>query len=135
MIEATSSGGTIEKLGFPHPLSLSEITSADFHSADTDGDFRINLSELLRVIELYNTREGTSRTGGYRNDATTDDGFAPDAAGSAASFHSADTDRDSRINLSELLRVIELYNTRSGTTRTGAYRIEPGTADGFAPDS
>lgn len=134
MIEATSSEGTIEKLGFPHPLSLSEITSADFHSADTDGDFRINLSELLRVIELYNTREGTSRTGGYRNDATTDDGFAPDAAGSATSFHSADTDRDSRINLSELLRVIELYNTRSGTTRTGAYRIEPGTADGFAPD-
>jgi hypothetical protein len=30
-------------------------------------------------------------------------------------------------------RVIELYNVRSGTTRTGAYHVQAGTEDGFAP--
>mgnify|MGYP003675083603 CR=1 FL=1 len=50
-----------------------------------------------------------------------------------ARLHSADTDQDYRIGLSELLRVIELYNTRSGTTRTGAYEPAAGTPDGFAP--
>jgi hypothetical protein len=132
MLDVTSAAGISQVMATPDPLTLSEATA--FHSADTDSDFRINLSELLRVIELYNTREGTTRTGGYRNDGTTNDGFAPDASGSATSFHLADTDRDSRINLSELLRVIELYNTRSGTTRTGAYRIDESTTDGFAPD-
>jgi hypothetical protein len=29
--------------------------------------------------------------------------------------------------------VIELYNVRSGTTRTGAYHAQGGTEDGFAP--
>jgi hypothetical protein len=29
--------------------------------------------------------------------------------------------------------VIELYNARTGTTRTGAYRSQGSTEDGFAP--
>jgi len=33
----------------------------------------------------------------------------------------------------ELTRVIELYNFRSGTMRTGDYRESEGTEDGFAP--
>jgi hypothetical protein len=28
--------------------------------------------------------------------------------------------------------VIELYNFREGTTRTGRYHVQPGTEDGFA---
>jgi len=48
-------------------------------------------------------------------------------------FHAADTDQDSQLSLSELLRVIEVYNTRSGTTRTGEYHIDDSTADGIAP--
>jgi hypothetical protein len=51
----------------------------------------------------------------------------------APSTHHADFDQDNKINLSELLRVIELYNTREGTRRTGDYRAEDGTVDGFAP--
>lgn len=35
-------------------------------------------------------------------------------------------------SLFELTRVIELYNTRSGTTRTGRYHVQAGTEDGFA---
>jgi len=49
-------------------------------------------------------------------------------------FHSADVDRNSRINLVELTRVIELYGTRSVQVRTGAYRADVTGEDGFAPD-
>ena len=84
------------------------------------------------------------RTGRYAVATTaTEDGFAPDpvtaptATVTLARYHSADTAstaaRDAKIDLFELTRVIELYNTRSGTTRTGAYRVLAGTEDGYAP--
>ncbi len=126
----------------PDPLRVSQITT---HSADTDRDFQISLFELTRVIELYNTRNGTVRTGCYKLDATGEDGFAADATrggGSIASLvrhHSADTrgttsgsPPDGAIDLFELTRVIELYNTRAGTVRTGRYHRLEGTEDGFA---
>ena len=47
------------------------------HSADSNGDGEISLSELTRVIELYNYRSGTTRTGDYKPSAGTEDGFAP----------------------------------------------------------
>ncbi|MBM3865206.1 MAG: hypothetical protein FJ381_04805 [Verrucomicrobia bacterium] len=50
----------------------------------------------------------------------------------SASLHSADSNRDGKISLIELTRVIELYNYRSGTTRTGQYKIQASTEDGFA---
>ena len=92
------------------------------------------------MIELYNTRFGSTRTGAYRVVDGGEDGFGADASVSGstpvtlARYHSADTDRNGRLSLSELLRVIEIYNTRRGTTRTGAYRIDPTTEDGFAPE-
>jgi hypothetical protein len=45
----------------------------------------------------------------------------------------AGTPPDGKISLGELLRVIELYNYRSGTLRTGRYHVEVDTEDGFAP--
>ena len=45
--------------------------------ADSNGDGEISLSELTRVIELYNYRSGTTRTGDYKPSAGTEDGFAP----------------------------------------------------------
>ncbi len=128
-------GGTpTQLLAQPDPL-----TAMIRHSADTDRDGRIGLFELTRVIELYNARNGTIRTGRYLVRADTEDGFAIDptsAAGTAAGpihLHSADLNRDGRISLVELTRVIELFNTRSGTARTGAYRSQFGSEDGFAP--
>ena len=47
--------------------------------------------------------------------------------------HSADTNRDFQISLMELTRVIELYNYRSGSIRTGQYRLKAGSEDGFEP--
>ena len=51
----------------------------------------------------------------------------------SASGHSADSNRDGKISLIELTRVIELYNYRSGTSRTGQYKTQPGSEDGFGP--
>ncbi len=129
--------GSLLAMATPDPLTLTEPVTA--HSADSNQDLTIDLSELLRVIELYNTRSGTQRTGAYAVDAQTEDGFTPDTSravdspATLSAYHSADADQDSFISLSELLRVIELYNTRSGTTRTGQYHIDPTTEDGFAP--
>ncbi len=57
----------------------------------------------------------------------------PLAVSPNSAMHSADSDRDGRISLLELTRVIELYNYRAGSVRTGQYRAKSGTEDGFAP--
>ena len=115
------------------------MSAAVYHSADTGRDLRIGLLELTRVIELYNTRIGTARTGCYKIESGSEDGFTPESTRTAsavvtlASWHSADSNRDGKIGLLELTRVIELYNVRSGSVRTGAYRLQAGSEDGFAP--
>ena len=120
----------------PDPLVVPQVIK---HSADTDRNFRISLIELTRVIELYNTRIGTSRTGRYLIQESSEDGYGLDtttpggALTTMTRFHSADSNRNAQINLFELTRVIELYNVRDGSTRTGAYRVLADTEDGFAP--
>jgi uncharacterized delta-60 repeat protein len=57
-------------------FTLGPGTRTSYHSADSDHDGRISPTELLRVIELYNYIDGTSRTGEY-HPAATIDGFAP----------------------------------------------------------
>jgi hypothetical protein len=117
-------------------LNLSPLPAR--HSADLDGNFRLTLNEVTRVIELYRTRNATEQTGAYAVNASTEDGFAPDAtranvAATLTKYHSADSDKDGRISLAELTRVIELYNYREGTLRTGKYRAQASTVDGYAP--
>lgn len=123
----------------PDPLVISALTT---HSADTDRDFKISLLELTRVIELFNTRNGTTRTGAYQIDPAGEDGFnpAPDrtvgAVAKLAGYHSADEDHDGKISLLELTRVIELFNYRTGTVRTGQYHFASAgevSEDGFNP--
>lgn len=107
------------------------------HAADVSpADGALNLTELTRMIELYNSRSGTVRTGRYIASGGTVDGFAPapEATGTAtAPFHTADLNQDGRISLTELTRVLEIFTARSGATRTGAYHPSSGTEDGFAP--
>ena len=131
------SAGAASLLVKPDPLVVSQVTT---HSADTDKNFRIDLLELTRVIELYNTRNGTMRTGCYAvATSASEDGFSPEptralgAPVSMARYHAADSDNKGQIGLIELTRVIELYNTRLGTSRTGAYHVQANTEDGFAP--
>lgn len=125
-------GATQTVAATPSPLLLS--SARRYHTADTNRDMRINLFELMRIIELYNVRAGTVRTGRYGEAPGSEDSFAPDPTGTAAPltrFHAADTNRDGRISLSELTRLLELFNTRAGTTRTGAYHSDTTGEDGF----
>jgi hypothetical protein len=132
------SGGTVSRVPVsPHPLVLAPVRH---HSADSDGNFRFSLLELTRIIELYNTRNGAGRTGCYvEASRPTEDGFdveparSPTVVPSLSRHHSADANRDGKISLLELTRVIELYNYRSGNSRTGQYKVRAGTEDGFEP--
>jgi formylglycine-generating enzyme required for sulfatase activity/sugar lactone lactonase YvrE len=129
-------GALSQPIATPSPLLVPQIT---MHSADTNADYRISLVELTRVIELYNTRLGTTRTGRYLIQDGSEDGYGIDRVTPAGApvtitrFHSADSNRNAEMSLLELTRVIELYNVRSGSSRTGAYRLQADTEDGFAP--
>jgi hypothetical protein len=93
-------------------------------------DFVIDFHELLRLIQLYNSRA-------LHTDATTEDGYAP-GAGAHGWPHSSDywpasglpgpgnRAQDWTLDFHELLRAIQLYNS-------GAYHVDPSTEDGFAP--
>lgn len=125
-------GELTTRLADPNPLRLRPGSA--LHRADMNENGRIELVELLRIIEIYNYRESSVRTGRYSLDASTSDGVRPGSGGEAHTwFHSADYDRNGRLGLAELLRVIEIYNYRTGSTRTGHYRTSSGTVDGFSP--
>lgn len=131
----TQNGVGLSVLAQPDPLS---VFAQGPHSADTDKNFRITLVELTRVMELFNARLGTVRTGRYRVQAGSEDGFAPDPVATSnqvlAVYHSADcSPRDGQISLLELTRLIQLYNYRAGTLRTGQYHFQSGTEDGYDP--
>lgn len=93
-----------------------------FHSADPSEDWSISLSELLRVIQFFNS-------GGYGCQTDSEDGFVPGPGLTDCPSHDSDYGtQDWQIDLSELLRLIQFFNTANG-----AYHAEVGTEDGFAP--
>lgn len=83
------------------------------HSADSDSDLTISLSELLRVIQLYNAT-GTQLAGFYTCQPSGEDGYGlteVEATLEDCPPHAVDyAPQDWRIGLSELLRVIQIYN-------------------------
>lgn len=90
------------------------------HSGDIDGGYIIDLSELLRIIQFYNSN-------GYHCDPAGEDGFGPGLGAQNCTPHSSDySPRDWRIGLSELLRFIQLYNS-------GGYTPCDTGEDGFCP--
>lgn len=134
LVTVQPAGSATQFLAQPDPLLVGHR-----HSVDTDRNGKIDLFELTRVIELYNTRNATIRTGRYVVLPETEDGFAADPTSTGGApipglhRHTADVNHDGRIDLVELTRVIELFNTRTGTSRTGSYRVQTGSEDGFAP--
>jgi len=78
LVSSQQAGTSYQTLAKPDPLVVKMLTlSGAYHSADSNRDRRIDLLELTRVIELYNYRIGTVRTGAYHLKAGTEDGFAP----------------------------------------------------------
>ncbi len=110
---------------------LSAFHSADFLPAGNP-DNLIGVDELLRVGQLSNFTTGGVVSGEYHTQAGTEDGFAL-GPGVIIKHHSADTNRDGRIDVVELARVIQLFQYADGTVRTGQYHARVGTEDGFAP--
>ena len=92
------------------------------HSADVSQDGQISLSELLRVIQFYNSP-------GYSCAGETEDGYIPRDGDRTCQPHDSDySPQDWSIGLSELLRLIQLYNS-------DRYRIDKDSEDGFSPCS
>jgi hypothetical protein len=92
------------------------FTGEAFHSADTDRDGVVTLSELLRIIQLFHREQ-------YRCAAAegTEDGYTLlPVASRACAPHSADYIRqDWSIGFRELLRVVQLYNAAGYSCCTG----------------
>jgi len=97
--------------------------NALYHSADFDPrDYRISMTELIRIIQLFNA--GTYGCG----ESGTGDGYAASGNDKTCKPHSADyAPQDWRIGLNEILRVMQFYTA-------GAYHPDAAQDDGFAPD-
>jgi len=93
------------------------------HSADWNGDAIVNLTELLRLVQLYNL---VSFGCGTVDD---EDGFSPYGASQSCPRHNSDyAPANWIIELNELLRLIQLYNAPG-------YRECPGEEDGYCPNT
>lgn len=93
------------------------------HSADMNADHVINLSEILRLIQLYQMT-------GFGCDPLAEDGFSSSSSDhSSCTRHSSDYDpTDWRFSLPEVLRAVQIYNM-------GGYLACPDadTEDGYCP--
>ena len=80
------------------------------HAGDENDDFKLDASEILRMIQLYNLGE-------FHCDPAGEDGFSPGTGDHTCTPHEADyAPQDWKLDLSEMLRVIQIYNT-------GAYHL------------
>ena len=91
-----------------------------FHSADTNEDNALSLSELLRIVQFYNSERFGCQSG-------TEDGFLPNSTDENCEAHHGDySPQDWQLNLTEVLRMIQVYNI-------GGYTMCEGTEDGICP--
>ncbi|MBL7646553.1 MAG: YncE family protein [Candidatus Hydrogenedentes bacterium] len=91
-----------------------------YHSADTNEDYAISLSELLRIVQFYNSDRLGCQDG-------TEDGFQPNGTSETCAPHKSDyAPQDWRLNLNEVLRLIQVYNI-------GGYELCEGSEDGICP--
>ncbi len=93
------------------------------HTADQDGDSEISLSELLRVIQFFNSD-------GLHCEEGTEDGYAPGPGDTASRPpHACDYNpTDWEVDLSELLRLIQFFNSAGYHACPDA---DPPTEDGY----
>ena len=78
------------------------------HTADVNSNWTIELTELLRVIQFFNS-------GGYHCGAGTEDGYAPGQGATACAKHSSDFHAANwQIELYEVLRLVQFFNSPNG---------------------
>lgn len=118
---ATPSGEPVTAAMAPGAVTVIAPPRAP-HSADTNGNWRIELGEILRVVQFFNLD-------GYHCQQGTEDGFAPGEGPRECARHDADYLEPAwRVSLSEVLRVVQLLNVNNGN-----YRADAEGEDGFAP--
>jgi hypothetical protein len=89
-------------------------------TTDQNANGLVDLSELLRVVQLYNIDR-------YHCQDGTEDGYSVGAGSQLCAPHSADyAPQDWKISLTETLRNVQFFNT-------GGYHPCPGSEDGFCP--
>ncbi len=97
------------------------------HHSDTDGNHVLDLNELLRVVQLYNAKGIKCAT------RLTEDGFDLSTTGPGQMScvrHTADYNpADNRISLTELLRIVQFFNTKNVR-----YCPQLNDEDGFCTD-
>ncbi len=118
-LESTNTASEGESATLSVVATVPEFT-ADYHSADYNPpDYKISLSELLRVVQLYNI-------GAYHCDPNSKDGCAAGDGDRTCTPHDSDySPQDWGISLSELLRFIQLYNSVG-------YYADPNGEGGFS---
>jgi ELWxxDGT repeat protein len=83
-------------------------------TTDQNGDWQIELTELLRAVQLFNAGE-------FHCDAAAEDGYAPGPGDRTCTPHGSDyRPQDWTIDASELLRVIQFFNSGRFHCVTGA---------------
>lgn len=113
--DTTNNVGRI-KVTLDHPL----LPTFMAHRADYRNFGNLDLTELLRVIQLFNSD-------GYECAENTEDGFSPGGIDDGCAPHSSDYQVvDRKISLSELLRAVQLYNS-------GLFLPCEGGEDGYCP--
>jgi len=91
------------------------------HSADLNGDFAIQREEMMAVVTLY-------QAGAYH---WTGSGYAPGPGPHTGPPHASDyAPQDWRIDMHELLRLIQLYNSGG---YTDCWQQQPPTEDRYCP--
>ncbi len=124
VLQQSPVSGTVVEFGTKVDLVVSSGTRClcAWHSADQNHDNQVGLSELLRVIQLYNSSE-------YHCASGSEDGFAPGPGPKECLPHKGDyTPQDWILSLSELLRMAQLYSANT-------YHTQCDSEDGFSIES
>ncbi|HPO13970.1 MAG TPA: Ig-like domain-containing protein [Candidatus Hydrogenedentes bacterium] len=112
--------GNLAAASFTRTYTEEQVCDRTIHSADTNADYLINLSELLRVIQFFNSETFSCQEG-------TEDGYIPGLGDTDCCPHASDyLPQNWDIGLSELLRLVQFYNS-------GGYHQCEGSEDGYCP--
>jgi ELWxxDGT repeat protein len=104
----------------PVQVQVAPLPEGDAHTADVNGNWSINLSELMRLIQFFNVGE-------YHCAGESEDGYATGAGSQDCAPHDSDyAPIDWTISLTELLRLVQFFNMPAGS-----YHPAPGSEDHF----
>ena len=76
------------------------------HSGDTNLNYKFELTELMRIIQFFNTSDSQ-----YHCKNGTEDGYICGVGDNSCKHHDIDSNANWKVDLCELLRAIQLFNS------------------------